>query len=551
MDWERFRVGPPLDSPVDMVIYEVNVRDFTIAGNSGANHKGLFLGFTEQGIHLPGATDIHTGLDHLQELGITHVQLLPVQDFSKDEDDGIYNWGYMTIAFNSPEGCYSTNKLDDSRIREFKHLVSALHARNIGVIMDVVYNHTDYSSPFHIINAPYFYRFYAEGNYANGSGVGNDFRTESPMVRKYIIDSLKYWVEEYGVDGFRFDLMALIDFETMREVEIELRKIKPNIVIYGEPWSSGHSPMKGQATDKNAIRHTSIGAFNDHFRNALGGSPNGSELGFLQNGTHREGVAIGLEGSYRDWASQPTQTINYMTCHDNLVLYDKLKWFSPNASEQDVITMMKLGYLVLFTAQGIPFIHAGEEFARTKYGHGNSYNAGDEINRIDWSLKVKNRGLFVYTRDLIRIRKQHPLFRLRLAEQIKERVKTHLPPTAKSLIYLIDGADLENETWKESCVLINGEDSVDVEFLLPPGRWLVAIDGDGTADKPRAVEYRVTVRHKSGMILYRVEEQPEIIEIIALAIKEDAGVTSEYEIELGSISDKAEIETGEVFEKQG
>ena len=551
MDWERFRVGPPLDSPVDMVIYEVNVRDFTIAGNSGANHKGLFLGFTEQGIHLPGATDIHTGLDHLQELGITHVQLLPVQDFSKDEDDGIYNWGYMTIAFNSPEGCYSTNKLDDSRIREFKHLVSALHARNIGVIMDVVYNHTDYSSPFHIINAPYFYRFYAEGNYANGSGVGNDFRTESPMVRKYIIDSLKYWVEEYGVDGFRFDLMALIDFETMREVEVELRKIKPNIVIYGEPWSSGHSPMKGQATDKNAIRHTSIGAFNDHFRNALGGSPNGSELGFLQNGTHREGVAIGLEGSYRDWASQPTQTINYMTCHDNLVLYDKLKWFSPNASEQDVITMMKLGYLVLFTAQGIPFIHAGEEFARTKYGHGNSYNAGDEINRIDWSLKVKNRGLFVYTRDLIRIRKQHPLFRLRLAEQIKERVKTHLPPTAKSLIYLIDGADLENETWKESCVLINGEDSVDVEFLLPPGRWLVAIDGDGTADKPRAVEYRVTVRHKSGMILYRVEEQPEIIEIIALAIKEDAGVTSEDEIEQGSISDKAEIETGEVFEKQG
>ena len=545
-DWDKFRAGPPLHSPVDMVIYEVNVRDFTIAANSGVHHhKGLFLGFAEQGTHLPGNSDIHTGLDHLQELGITHVQLLPVQDFNKDADDGIYNWGYMTIAFNSPEGWFSTNKLDDSRIREFKQLVSVLHARNIGVIMDVVYNHTDYSAPFHIINAPYFYRFYPEGNYSNGSGVGNDFRTESPMVCKYIIDSLKYWVNEYGVDGFRFDLMALINFETMREIEIELRKIKPNIVIYGEPWSSGHSPMKGQPTDKNAIRNTSIGAFNDHFRNALGGSPNGSQLGFLQNGTHREGVAIGLEGSYRDWASHPAQSVNYMTCHDNLVLYDKLRWFSPSASEQDIMAMMKLGYLVLFTAQGIPFIHAGEEFGRTKFGHGNSYNAGDEINRIDWSLKAKNHDLFVYTRELIRIRKQHPLFRLRSAEQIRARVKTHLPPAAKTLVYLIDGADLENETWRESCIFINGEDSLDVEFLLPPGRWLVAFDGSGAVDNTTTVEFRVSVRRKSGLILYRIEEKPEIIEIIAEAIEEKADVAGEGEIEAESISEETVVDSGE------
>ncbi len=544
-EWESLQHGPALDSPVDMIVYEVNVRDFTIAANSGVQHQGLYLGFTEQDTHLPGAPGIHTGLDHLQELGITHVQLLPVQDFNKDADDSIYNWGYMTIAFNSPESWFATNKLDDSGIREFKRLVSALHGRNIGVIMDVVYNHTDYSAPFHVINAPYFYRFLPEGSYSNGSGVGNDFRTESPMVRKFIIDSLKYWVNEYGVDGFRFDLMALIDLETMRQVETELRKIKPDIILYGEPWSSGYSPIKGQPTDKNAIRATSIGAFNDHFRNALGGSPNGSELGFLQNGSHREQVVIGLEGSYRDWATKPAQSINYMTCHDNLVLYDKFRWFNPSASEQDILAMMKLGYLLLFTAQGTPFLHAGEEFARTKYGHGNSYNAGDEINRIDWSLKAKNHALFAYTRDLIQIRRQHPLFRLRSAEQIRERVKTHLPPNAKTLVYLIDGTGLDKETWSESCVLVNGEDALDVEFLLPPGRWLVACDGEGAVSEERPVEFRVSVRRKSGLLLYKKQEKPKAVERIVESIDE---MDAEGEVALESISEESSIELADVEE---
>ncbi len=529
--WERYRVGPAVESPVDLVIYEASVRDFTIAANSGVTQKGLYLGFSEEGTHLPSDPGILTGLDHLQELGITHVQLMPVQDFNKDADEGVYNWGYMTIAFNSPEGWFSTNKLDDSRIREFKQLIGALHARNIGVIMDVVYNHTDYSAPFHSINAQYYYRFNAEGGYANGSGVGNDFRTECPMVRKFIIDSLKYWVCEYGIDGFRFDLMALIDFETMREAERELRKIKPDIILYGEPWSSGYSPIKGQPTDKHAIRNTSIGAFNDHFRNALGGSPNGAELGFIQNGSNRERLILGMEGSHRDWASQPSQSINYITCHDNLVLYDKLRWFSPSASEQDIMAMMKLGYLVLLTAQGIPFIHGGEEFARTKFGHGNSYNAGDEINQIDWSLKAKNYGLFSYTRELIRLRKLHPLFRLRSADQIRDRVKTHSAPNEKTLVYIIDGFDLEHETWGEACILINGEEASDIEFRLPNGRWHVAFDESGAVDEPHWVEFRVHVRRKSGLILYRVEEKPVIPEIVTEAIKGRAEAVGKDEAE--------------------
>ena len=397
--------------------------------------------------------------------------------------------------------------------------------------MDVVYNHTDYSAPFHLINAQYFYRFFPEGDYSNGSGVGNDFRTESPMVRKYIIDSLKYWVTEYGVDGFRFDLMALIDFATMREVEAELRKLKPDILLYGEPWSSGYSPIKGQPTDKNAIRNTSIGAFNDHFRNALGGSPNGAELGFLQNGTQRERLVVGLEGSHRDWATQPAQSINYMTCHDNLVLYDKLRWFNPSASEQEIQAMMKLGYLMLFTAQGVPFLHGGEEFARTKYGHGNSYNAGDAINQIDWSLKDKNHALFVYTRELIQLRKQHPLFRLRSADEIRARVKTHLPPGEKTLVYLLDGINLANETWREACVLINGEDTSDVEFHLPPGCWQLAFDTNGAVDESSSVEFRVCLHGKTGLILYRTEPKPKPDEIMIETIADEPSGAVEAETE--------------------
>ena len=504
--WAQYRQGPALASPVDMVVYEMHVRDFTIAENSGVAHKGKYLGFAEAGAHLPGDPGIATGLDHLQELGVTHVQLLPVQSFSKDAGEAIYNWGYMTVAFNSPEAWYAQAADDDAKIREFKQLVAALHQRGIGVIMDVVYNHTDHSAPFSRIAPQYYYRFFSKGNYSNGSGVGNDLRTESPMARKYIIDTLKYWVSEYGVDGFRFDLMALIDSETLREAERELRALKPSIVLYGEPWSSGFSPMKGQPTDKAALRHLRIGAFNDHFRNALGGSPNGAEAGFLQNGSQRDALALGIEGSCRDWAASPAQSVNYMTCHDNLVLSDKLRWFNPSASEDDIHAAMKLGYLLLFTAQGVPLLHGGEEFARSKCGHGNSYNAGDEINRVDWSLKAENHGLFAYTRDLIRLRRAHPLFRLRSADAIRERLRFLHAPGEKALAYWLRGAGLDGEGWQEACVLANGEDAAELDFALPEGRWAVAFDADGRADESAVAEHHVRVRRKSALILRKVAE---------------------------------------------
>jgi pullulanase len=509
--WTAHRNSPALSSPVDMIVYEIHVRDFSIANNSGVMNKGKYLGLTESGNYLLDHPQIKTGLDHLQELGVTHVQLLPVQSFSKPEGEDAYNWGYMTVAFNSPEAWYATRPDDNSKIRELKQLVAALHERKIGVIMDVVYNHTDHSAPFSLINAKYYFRFFPNGTYANGSGVGNDFRSEAPMVRKYIIDSLKYWVMEFGIDGFRFDLMALLDSDTMREIERELRQIKPDIVLYGEPWSCGFSPIQGHPTDKQALRSISgIAAFNDHFRNAVGGSPNGAEWGFLQNGSRRDAVLLGLEGSCSDWTNSPAQSINYLTCHDNLVLYDKLRWFNPTASEQDIHDTMKLGYLLLLTAQGIPFLHGGEEFARTKYGHGNSYSAGDQINQWDWSLKAENYGLFSYVRDLIQLRKRHPIFRLRTSEEINERIKFLPAPSEKALLYWLDGAGLAGEDWQEVCVLVNGEEATALEFALPSGQWLLAFDYEGWADQSLTFEYICSVRRKSGLVLRKL---PPVVEI--------------------------------------
>lgn len=492
-DWDRLRQGPPVESPTDIVVYEMHVRDMTIAPNSGVTpeHRGKFLGFIEK-------------IPHLKELGVTHVQLLPLQDFENDEFSTNYNWGYVTVAFNSPDGWFASNPDDDSRVREFKQLVAALHQAGIGVIMDVVYNHTGSSAPFNHLVPRYYYRFHPDGSWSNGSGCGNDFRSEAPMARKYIVDSLKFWVREYGIDGFRFDLMALIDLETMKEVERELRAINPHIVLYGEPWAAGPSAMKGRPTDKHTIRGTRIGAFNDNFRNALIGSPFDERAGgFLQHGTGKHDVERGLEGSWRWWAPQPGQVINYISCHDNYVIVDKLRLSRPDAHEADHIEMMKLGYLLLFTAQGVPFIHGGEEFARSKQGNHNSYNAPDAINQVDWSLKEKHRDLFAFTRDVIALRREHPAFRIRAKEQIAAWMKFHPTGDDATIMFTLAGSLVEGEPWKNICVMANAHDSRSVEVSLPAGVWHVALDHRGRLAEPRTVEGTVRVRYKSGMILYQ------------------------------------------------
>lgn len=497
-NWAVMHSGPPVESAVDMVIYEMHVRDFTVAPCSGVKHKGLYLGFAERGTHLRGEKAIATGLDHLVELGVTHVQLLPVQDFANDESAGAYNWGYITSAFNSPEGMYATSIDDESRIRELKQLVAALHARGIGVIMDVVYNHTAEGVSFFFIVPGYYYRSLGDGNYSNGSGCGNEFRSESPMGRKFILDSLKYWTKEYGIDGFRFDLMALMDVETMREIEAELRKINPHIVLYGEPWTGGDTPIHHPA-NKYSLAGTRIGAFNDSFRNALKGSPEGDGCGFIQNGAERDRVCQGITGTWHDWPDTPARSINYMTCHDNLVLIDKLRLSMPEATEAELKAAMKLGYLILFTSQGVPFLHGGEEFMRSKGGHHNSYESPDSVNQVDWELKRTHHDLFTYTRDLIALRKNHPLFRLRTKQEIANRLHFHDSGNG-GIVFTINAEGLAGETWQKACVLINSNAAA--EFILPEGKWQVAFDSDGLGDQ-RLVEGRIEMPAKSGAILTR------------------------------------------------
>lgn len=476
-------IESPDFSPVDAIIWEVHVRDFSVSQNSGMAHKGKYLAFTESGTRCTDHPDLATGLDHLVELGVTHVQLLPIHDHDNEESDPHYDWGYMTMLFNSPEGAYASNPYDDSRVQEFKALVEALHARGIGVILDVVYNHTSGSAPFNSFVPGYYYRHNPDGSLSNGSGTGNEFRSEAPMGRKYIIDTLRHWVEHYDIDGFRFDLMALIDIETMREAEQTLRAIKPGILLYGEPWQAAASPL-ASPSDKRAIADTGIGAFNDDFRNAVKGSPEGSDPGFAQNGSHKFAVEFALAGSHRLWAPSPAHSINYLTCHDNLVLYDKLEKSLPGSTHHDILKSARLAYFILLTSQGVPFLHAGCEFLRTKFGDHNSYQSPDSINQIDWSLKATNRPLFDYVRTVIALRKTHPIFRLRTAQEAARRIAFHYTPTSDTILATLDATGLDQETWQHVALVFNAHPTDAREIQLPQpastnAPWLVVLDPNG------------------------------------------------------------------------
>ncbi|MDP9292658.1 MAG: type I pullulanase, partial [Verrucomicrobiota bacterium] len=495
-DWEKAKTGPALKSPVDAIIYETHVGDFTVAPSSGAQAKGRYAGFAEAGTHLPNDAAIKTGLDHLTELGVTHVQLMPVEDFAGDG----YNWGYSTTAFNSPAGIYASDPATDSRVKELKQLIATLHARGIGVILDVAYNHTAKNASFESIVPHYYYRQLPGGALTNGSGSGNEFRSEAPMAGKFIVDSLKFWATEYGVDGFRFDLMALIDTDTMKTADTELRKINPGILIYGEPWAGGQTPLKDQ-TNKQTIRGSPIAAFNDDFRDAIKGAPGGPAAGFIQDGSQIDMLRRGVEGSGRKWSDGPAQTVNYLTSHDGLTLADKLKASLPGGSEADVKAAMKLGYLVLFASQGVPFIQGGDEFGRTKGGNPNSGTAPVAVNQLDWTLKKTNKDVFDYARGLIALRKAHPLFRLTTKNDSETHLEHGQDPASKAVIWKIESKGLEGEKWKAACVFLNGE-TAPTSCIVPKGSWLTAFDATGPArDQP--VSGQITIPARSGVILYQ------------------------------------------------
>ena len=473
------------DFPIeDAIIYELHIRDFTIDPDSGIQRRGKYLGLTEAGTHLTGRADISTGLDHLTDLGINVVQLLPIGEFHSNEAEDAYGWGYDNVHFNTPDGWYATERLDARRVSEVKRMIDALHRRGIRVVLDVVYNHTFeaidkgriYS--FEGLVPGYYYRLRPDGSYWNGSGVGNEFRTEAPMARRFILDSVKYWVTEYKVDGFRFDLMGLIDERTLELIVKELRALDPHLLIYGEPWAGGTSPI--ELTHKGKQRERGWAVFNDHFRDALkGGVFNARETGFVQTGNNGWNTRVGMRGAVDDFASAPIESVNYVECHDNHTLWDRLLIStidSASVTEADRRAMDKLAAVILFTAQGIPFIQAGQEFLRTKGGDHNSYDKPDAVNMIRWQQKAANYDVSEYYRGLIRLRRAHPLFRLRTAEEVRRAVKFLDYDLGLTVAENCLGCQIEDVTgrdaWSRALVLLNPK-PVAAMFAIPRGDWKI------------------------------------------------------------------------------
>ena len=525
-DW-KCDEKPKLNNQTDSIIYELHVRDFSISNNSGIKNKGKFLAFTEEStISEEGEM---TGISHLKELGITHIHLLPIFDFGSIYENKIdemqYNWGYDPENYNVPEGSYATDPNNPkTRIIELKEAIKTLHKNGIRVIMDVVYNHTfkSYSTNFHKIMPFYYHRQNFNGSFSNGSGCGNETASERSMVRKFIIDSIIYWVKEYHIDGFRFDLMAIHDVETMNKIKEELDKIDSSIIVYGEGWNGGNSMLEDskRASKFNGYKlNSKIALFNDDSRDGIKGNVfNKHETGFVNGGyDFKETVKLGIVGavyhpqidyskiiySNKPWATQPTQTINYVSAHDNLTLWDKVSITGEKLSENEKIKMDKLSNGIVLTSQGIPFIQAGEEFLRTKYSNDNSYNAPDDINQLKWDRKSKYKEVFNYYKELINIRKRHPAFRMKTRDDIQNNL-TFLNINENNLIaYIIKCDDIE-ENWKEILIVLNGNNKV--KFIdIPKGIWNVVVDENRASEEIIRIidEEKLQINPISMMILVK------------------------------------------------
>ncbi|WP_025716294.1 type I pullulanase [Paenibacillus sp. 1-18] len=557
--WEE-DMGPTLERATDAVIYELHVRDFSMDRHFNASEKdlsavkGRFAAFTYSGLKDGAGNSI--GLDHLLELGITHVHLLPVADFHTVNDlaelETEYNWGYDPQHYNVPEGSYSSNPADpEARIRELKQLVQSLHSAGIGVILDVVYNHT-YSvekGPFEPVVPGYYYRTDEQGQLTNGSGVGNEVATERPMVRKYIKDSLRYWAKEYHIDGFRFDLMGLMDTPTVEQFTQELRaEVRPDLLIYGEPWTGGESPQP-LLTLKGTQRDKGFAVFNDNYRSAIKGDSDGTGSGFATGAWNQEEQVLkGAFGAIHDFTAHPSESINYVTAHDNLNLWDKIitvrglreycgfpQWEQGKPKdgrkaeqavaeadpyrEVDVTDLLEdetvrkslLANGIVLTSQGIPFIHAGDELLRSKYGDHNSYRSADAVNAIRWANKARFRPVFDYYQGLIALRRSHPAFRMdhrELVEQHMEVLHSSGRVVAFALRHHANG-----DAWNHIVVIYNGSDT-EQTVLLPAesDRWHVVVDAHGAGNEIRyeVAGHRVTVSRWSMMVLYDQEEPAQV-----------------------------------------
>lgn len=527
--WDTDR-GPKVDNFSDVIVYEMHHRDVSMHPSSGIANKGKFLALTEHGTLSPEG--LATGIDHLKELGITHVHILPSYDYNSVDETNLpantYNWGYDPLNYNVPEGSYSTNPSDPAtRVREMKEMIKALHDAGIGVIMDVVYNHTaeNDGSNFELTAPGYYHRHWDDGRYSDASGCGNETASERPQMSDYIVNSVKYWADEYHIDGFRFDLMAIHDTETMNRVAAELKQVRPDIFVYGEGWTAGDSPLAldRRALKENVSKMEGIAVFSDDLRDAVKGHySNAEDRGFATGKPgNEETVKIGIvaatahpqvdyskgNNSKFAYAASPEMIVNYVSCHDDLTLTDKLRKSMAGEPEENMLAAAKLAQTIVFTSQGTPFMFAGEEVFRDKKGVHNSYNSPDSINAIDWSNKAKYRDQFDYYANLIALRKAHPAFRMTSADDIArhlvfDNIDSQKTPNLISYT-LRDHAN--GDSWRDIKVVFNGA-SEPQTVTVSKGKWMVvARDGkiapDGSLGSFKGG--KITLAPYSALILAR------------------------------------------------
>ncbi len=512
-------VRPSLKSPCDLVIYELHHRDFSIDASSGLVNKGKFLALAE-----PKA------IDYLKRLGVNAIHILPSFDFaSVDEtrlDQPQYNWGYDPKNYNVPEGSYATDPYEPTRrIKEFKTMVMALHKAGIRVILDVVYNHTFNikNSNFQRISPDYYYRKTADGRYSDGSGCGNETASEKPLMRTYMIESVKYWVNEYHIDGFRFDLMGVHDIETMNQIRHEVNNIDPSIYIYGEGWSAGSCayPTEKLAMKANAQKLDGIGAFSDEMRDALRGPFSDDHKGGFLAGVsgQEESIKFGIVGAIQHpqvdmtkvnyskapWTNSPSQMVSYVSCHDDMCLTDRLRTSMPGISNDELIRLDLLAQTAVFTSQGVPFMLCGEEMLRDKKGVANSFRSPDNINHLDWNNLKKYPEVFDYYSGLIALRKAHPAFRLGNAEAVRQHLEFLTVPSGVVAFRLKNHAG--GDAWKNIVVILNANRTPQT-INIPQNQYTAVVkDGvvkaEGIGDTINAD--KVEVAAQRALIIYSNE----------------------------------------------
>lgn len=516
--WEEDKNPNASLNVTDVVIYEAHVRDMTIHADSGVKNKGKFLGLAEEGTKTSFGES--TGLDYIAGLGVTHVHLLPFYDYASvnEENEGgnEYNWGYDPKNYSCPEGSYSTDPYHgETRIKELKQMIQAFHRKGLSVIMDVVYNHVDDAEAFcyNQIVPGFFSRMDKDGIYSNGCYCGNDTASERVMIRNYIVESVLYWTKEYHMDGFRFDLVGLLDVDTICDLVKRVHEIRPDVIFYGEGWTLPTVLTKDVtlATQIHSNKTPNFAYFSDNIRNLVRGSNlEPDERGYVYG---EKGITEKLQQNLMgmpEWTVSPTQVVNYVSCHDDHTLYDKLQDSDPQADREKLIRYNKLAAAIIFAAEGIPFIHAGEELLRTKVNEkgeiiSNSYNAGDYVNAFAWNnlqdkdcVDVKN-----YYKGLIAFRKAHPVLRLTDPDDIQKRFSFTEVEEGETIAYAVDCTNFAGETAKELFFIFHPETQA-CDIKLPEGEWEIHLSDSASGTEPLdTVSGVVTVPAISAMYLVR------------------------------------------------